>query len=85
MTKMQTIITMLFLSMLFLFNSSLAADLPDVQEIVDRVDKLYRSASSEGQMEMTIESEDWTRTLKMDIWSEGMDMRAVQVIFKLSS
>ena len=81
MTKMQKIITMLFVSMLFLFNSSLAGELPDVQEIVDRVDKLYRSSSSEGQMEMTIESEDWTRTLKMDIWSEGMDKTFIHITY----
>ena len=52
---------------------------PDVHEIVDRVDRLYRSNTSRGELEMTIVSENWTRTLSMDIWSKGIDMTFISI------
>lgn len=64
-----------------LFTSLYADDtLPDVDIIVDRMDKLYRSKTSRGQIEMLVVSEDWTRTLNMDIWSEGLDMTYIHII-----
>jgi outer membrane lipoprotein-sorting protein len=53
---------------------------PDVYEIVDRVDRLYRSDTSMGEMEMTVVSENWTRTLEMKVWSEGMDRTFIHII-----
>lgn len=50
-----------------------------VDEIVDRMDRLYRSKTSRGQIEMTIVSENWERTLTMDIWSEGLDMTFIRI------
>jgi outer membrane lipoprotein-sorting protein len=46
---------------------------PDVQKIIDKVDKLFRSDSSSGVMEMTVVTPHWERTMKMKVWSEGMD------------
>jgi len=45
----------------------------DAKEIVEKIDELYRSDSSKALMEMEIGTPHWHRTLKMRIWSEGMD------------
>ncbi len=52
---------------------------PDAQKIVEQVDRLYRSDTSRGKIEMTIVSENWTRTLTMDIWSEGLDKTFINI------
>jgi len=66
---------------LFLLPSIAKAEDIDVDSIVEKIDKLYRSESSKGEMEMTIVSENWTRTLRMDIWSEGMDKTFIHVTY----
>ncbi len=58
-----------------------AEDKPDIKEIVNRVDRLYRSETSQGSMEMTIVSENWTRTLKMEVWSKGMDKTFIHITY----
>ncbi|MBI4843839.1 MAG: outer membrane lipoprotein-sorting protein [Nitrospirae bacterium] len=60
-------------------SSSYAYDVLTVDEIVDKMDKLYRSKTSRGQIEMMIASENWERTLTMDIWSEGLDMTFIRI------
>ncbi len=45
----------------------------DVKEIVDKIDKLYRSDTSRSKVEMTVVSEHWRRKFTMDMWTEGMD------------
>lgn len=57
----------------------IAEDEIDVQTIIDRVDKLYRSESSYGVMEMNIVSENWQRTLRMKIWTEGMEKTFIYI------
>jgi hypothetical protein len=49
-----------------------AEEAPDVKTIIDRVDKLYRSDSSYGEMEMKVVSEHWERTVSMNKWTVGM-------------
>ncbi len=56
-------------------------DIIDVETIVDKVDKLYRSKTSQGQLEMTIDTENWSRTLKMDMWSEGMEKTFIYITY----
>jgi outer membrane lipoprotein-sorting protein len=53
---------------------------PDVQKIIDKVDKLFRSNSSAGVMEMTVATPHWERTMKMNIWSEGMDKTFISIV-----
>lgn len=60
-------------------SSSFADDALTVDEIVDKMDKLYRSKTSRGQIEMMIVSENWERTLTMDIWSEGLDITFIRI------
>ncbi len=49
------------------------------KEIVDRVDRLMRGASSHGKMEMRIKTEHWSRTLDMEVWSLGTEYSLVRV------
>ncbi len=46
---------------------------PDVKTIVEKADELYRSTTSSAELEMTIITPNWQRTLNMDVWTEGMD------------
>ncbi len=71
--KKQVYIALSALAFILIVLPSFALDNPDVDEIVDKVDKLYRSNTSRSKVEMTIVSEHWTRTLSMDVWTEGMD------------
>ena len=45
----------------------------NVREIIKKVDKLYRSNTSRGKLQMKVMTPHWTRTLSMNIWTEGMD------------
>lgn len=78
MKKIQISMGILFILPVLLIPSFAPAEI-DVYEIVDRVDKLYRSDTSHGEMEMTIVSENWTRTLEMQVWSEGMDRTFIYI------
>ena len=54
--------------------------MPTVQEITDFLDDLYRSNSSHGKMEMTIVTEYWERTLKLEQWSQGMNKSLIRIL-----
>jgi outer membrane lipoprotein-sorting protein len=45
----------------------------EVEDIVEKIDELYRSETSYTEMEMTIETPHWKRTLSLEAWSRGMD------------
>ncbi len=67
---------------LFFFTPILPAhaeNTPDVNTIVEKMDRLYRSDTSYGDVEMMIETEHWKRTLRMDIWSEGLDRTLIHI------
>lgn len=50
-----------------------AQGLPDVEEVLDHLDELYRSGSSHAVMEMTVVRERGTRSLTLESWSRGED------------
>jgi hypothetical protein len=50
------------------------------REIVDRVDRMLRGASSRGDMVMEISTEHWSRSLEMRIWSLGTKYALVRVV-----
>lgn len=52
----------------------------DVKEIVKRLDALYRSESSTGEMEMQIVTPHWERTLRMKVWTQGMDRTFIRIL-----
>lgn len=53
---------------------------PAVEEIVRRVDQLYRSQSSRAEMEMTIKTPHWTRTLRLQSWTGGQDRTFITIL-----
>jgi outer membrane lipoprotein-sorting protein len=56
-----------------------AAPPVDAKAIVDRVDRLLRGESSEGEIAMSVVTRRWTRTLTMRVWSEGTDKALIKV------
>lgn len=57
-----------------------AATKANAREIVKKMDELYRSASSFVVMEMEIITPHWQRTLKMEVWSIGMDKTFIRIL-----
>jgi len=53
----------------------------EIQEIVDRVDKLYLSDTSYGELEMTIVTPNWKRQLRMKVWTEVIDKTFLYITF----
>jgi outer membrane lipoprotein-sorting protein len=54
---------------------------PDrAEEIVRRVDGLYRSGTSEATVEMEVVTPNWQRTLRMKVWSRGMSDTFIRVL-----
>lgn len=56
------------------------ADNPDVEALVERLERLLNGRSSVGVMTMTIETPSWSRTLKLKVWAEGKDYALVRVL-----
>lgn len=52
----------------------------DARDIVDRVDRLLRGDSSEGELTMAVVTGRWKRTVTMKIWSQGTDRALVKVV-----
>ncbi|MBN2382890.1 outer membrane lipoprotein-sorting protein [bacterium] len=73
-------ILFLLLCCLMPFSQPYAQENFDVREIVARVDKLYRSETSYAEMEMTIETPHWERTLRLEAWTQGMDRTFIHIL-----
>lgn len=52
----------------------------DAAAIVDRVDRLLRGDSSEGELTMAVITRRWTRTLTLRVWSKGADHALIKVV-----
>ena len=50
-----------------------AETMPNVEDIIREIDRVYRADSSYARLEMKIVTENWERTLDLECWSEGMD------------
>lgn len=68
--------------MFFLLPVILPAQSNDVNidEVVEKIDQLYRSESSYAKMRMQIITPHWERTLEMRAWSEGMDKTMIRIL-----
>lgn len=51
----------------------------NAKDIVKKLDELYRSESSFGEMEMQIVTPHWERTLRMQVWTKGMDKTFIRI------
>jgi len=73
---------MLFVLLLF-FIFPLHSDKPantKAREIVRKMDELFRARSSVGTMEMEIITPHWQRTLRCQVWSQGMDETFIRLL-----
>ena len=79
------VLSVLSLSMLALMLAALfptpatAQTDPRVLEIIDEVDRLMRGESSTGRMRMEIDTENWSRSLEMSVWSLGTEYSLIRV------
>ncbi|MGA1839349.1 MAG: outer membrane lipoprotein-sorting protein [bacterium] len=69
-----------FLMSIFLIEAGQAVTDPDVMKIVKQIDELYRSNSSFAEVEMEIVTPHWQRSLKMKVWSKGMDKTFIRIL-----
>jgi len=47
--------------------------MPDVNEVLDHLDEMYRAKSSHSRITMTVVRERGTRELTLESWSQGLD------------
>ena len=52
---------------------------PKVEKIIKHIDQLYRSKTSQADMEMHIVTPHYERTLKMQVWTKGMDRTFIRI------
>lgn len=57
-----------------------AARVADARAIVDRIDRLLRGDSSEGELTMSVVTRRWRRTLTLRVWSEGTERALIKVV-----
>ncbi len=55
------------------------APTPKVEDIIRHIDQLYRSKTSHADMEMQIVTPHYERTLKMLVWTKGMDKTFIRI------
>ncbi|MCP4669962.1 MAG: outer membrane lipoprotein-sorting protein [Desulfobacula sp.] len=55
------------------------ADELTTSQLLDKVDKQFRSDTSTSELEMQIETKNWKRTLKMRMWTKGMEKTLIQI------
>ena len=51
----------------------------EVEEIIKHIDQLYRSKTSQAEMEMEIVTPNWERTLAMTVWTKGTDKTFIRI------
>jgi len=50
------------------------------REMLDRIDDLFRGATSHGVMTMKVVTANWNRELKLEEWSEGKDKSLIRIL-----
>jgi outer membrane lipoprotein-sorting protein len=53
---------------------------PNVREVIDSIDRLYRADSSYALMEMQIVNPNWERTLRLKAWSQGTEKTLIRIL-----
>lgn len=67
----------------WLWMGSCAAGALTAEEILNKVDDLYRGTSSHGRMTMTVVTAHWKRTLSLELWSKGKDRSLIRILAPL--
>ncbi|MBU2537094.1 MAG: outer membrane lipoprotein-sorting protein, partial [Proteobacteria bacterium] len=66
--------------------TALSASSPEEQEaraILLEIDDLWRASSSQGMVRMQVKTVNYTRTMRMEIWSKGKDKSLVRIVSPL--
>ncbi len=74
------VLVTLVIAVSFVWAQSDADQRPDIQEVVSSIDQMYRHDSSHTLMEMEIQTPHWSRTLKLEAWSEGMEKTFIRIL-----
>lgn len=69
-----------FLTFLLALYSVTALADTELKKILDGVDELFRSKGSEATVEMRITTPDWSRSLRMKMWTQGLDYTFVTIL-----
>lgn len=77
--KIGHLLLVFFIAPLLLASNSSSKN-PDVQEIIKKIDSLYRSKTSYAELEMQIATPNWERTLTMKVWTKGMDKTFIRIL-----
>ena len=72
----------IFVSVILFSLTALPAKSPaqDVEEVVRKIDELYRSDASYSEVEMAIVTQHWQRTLRMKVWTEGKQKTFIRIL-----
>jgi outer membrane lipoprotein-sorting protein len=52
----------------------------EAEDLLRRVDELYRANTSEASIRMQIVTPNWERTMEMQVWSEGMEKTFIRIL-----
>ncbi len=67
-------------ALFFVLSNPAQSESRDAIALLNKVDDLYRGESSQGQMTMTIVTENWTRTLTAEMASKGKDNSLIRIL-----
>lgn len=70
----------LFSVMIFAVNAALAASQPEAVALLEEVDRMYRTDSSEAEMVMKVVTPDWSREIRLRAWSQGMKKTFIRIL-----
>lgn len=53
------------------------------QEVLEKIDDLWRASSSNARLQMEVKTKHYTRTMIMDSWSKGREKSLVRIVLPL--
>lgn len=66
----------LYIVVLFFSTAGFCSELND---LLNKVDNLYRSKSSKSDIQMVVKNPNWERTLEMTVWTKGMEKTFITI------
>ncbi|UCD25746.1 MAG: outer membrane lipoprotein-sorting protein [Gemmatimonadota bacterium] len=70
---------MTLLTVLILVGAGTASGQRTAQEIIDHVDRIMRGESSRGVATMDVVTENWERSMTMEVWSLGTEYSLIRI------
>lgn len=71
--------SMTLLTVLILVGAGTASGQRTAQEIIDHVDRIMRGESSRGVATMDVVTENWERSMTMEVWSLGTEYSLIRI------